>query len=443
MDIQKELEDLRRFVCKYGLFSPDQKLLLAISGGVDSVVMGRLMVELGQPFDVAHCNFGLRGAASDGDEAFVKDLAAEWKATCFATSFDTASYAADKGLSIQMAARELRYGFFEEVKVKNHHIRIATAHHVNDALETMLLNLSHGTGFRGLAAITPARGHFVRPMLAFTGEEIRQIAQKLGITWREDASNAKDDYERNKLRHKVVPVLEELNPSLAGTLKDTLARLWAADSVLAGELRKWEETHLSEKDGYFELALGKEQTSYFVYESLKQRTGMNYKTFEQLEAAIVAGQSGKLFLTDNHSINLDRGRLIMSKRQEGVQLESVWVQEGDATVAFPLGRLQCSHGEAPVAIERSANVALLDAGKLEFPLELRPWREGDSFVPLGMKGQKKISDFMIDAKIPVNLKGRVYVLLSAGRVVWVVGKRIDDRFKITDATRKAYRIELC
>lgn len=443
MDIQKELEDLRRFVRKYGLFKPDQKLLLAISGGVDSVVMGRLMVELGQPFDVAHCNFGLRGAASAGDEAFVKDLAAEWKVACFTVSFDTATSAADKGLSIQMAARELRYGFFEEVKAKNDHARIATAHHVNDALETMLLNLSHGTGFRGLAGITPARGHFVRPMLAFTGEEIRQMARKLGVTWREDASNAKDDYERNKLRHKVVPVLEELNPSLAGTLKDTLARLWAADGVLAGELRKWEEAHLSEKDGYFELALGEEQMSYFVYESLKQRTGMNYKVFEQLETSISSGRSGKLFLTDTHSINLDRGRLVVSEVRGGALPESVWVQESDASVTFPLGRLQCSHGSAPVAIERSANVALLDAGKLEFPLELRPWKEGDSFVPMGMKGQKKISDFMIDAKIPVNLKGRVYVLLSAGLVVWVVGKRIDDRFKITDATRKAYRIELC
>jgi tRNA(Ile)-lysidine synthase len=280
-------------------------------------------------------------------------------------------------------------------------------------------------------------------MLAFTGEEIRQIARKLGVTWREDASNAKDDYERNKLRHKVVPVLEELNPSMADTLKDTLARLWAADAVLGGELRKWEEAHLSEKDGYFELALSEEQMSYFVYESLKQRTGMNYKAFEQLETSLATGQSGKLFLTDTHTINLDRGRLIVCKLQEGVRTESVWVQENDASIMFPLGELQCSHGEAPVAIERSAGVALLDAGKLEFPLELRPWKEGDSFVPLGMKGQKKISDFMIDAKIPVNLKGRVYVLLSAGRVVWVVGKRIDDRFKITDATRKAYRIELC
>ncbi|WP_416866249.1 MAG: tRNA lysidine(34) synthetase TilS [Imperialibacter sp.] len=445
MDIEKKLHELRIFIGKHGLFGAKEKILLAISGGVDSVVMGRLMVALGQPFGVVHCNFKLRGEASDGDEAFVKQLANEWKVQFFSTSFDTIAFAEENGLSIQMAARELRYGYFSTLSAQQGNAKIATAHHVNDALETILLNLTHGTGFRGLSGITPARDHFVRPMLAFTGEEIREIAGALALKWREDASNAKDDYERNKLRHRVVPVLEELNPSLGATLKDTLVRLWTTDAAIKGGLEVWQASHVVEKEGYTEVALkgAGEHLMFYLYEYLKAKTSLPYKSFKQLEASIGEGTSGKLFFTDTHQINLDRGRLIISRTGEDEGEEPIFVDANDKEVVFQFGKLSCQTLAMPVAIDRSEGVALLDADCLRFPLELRRWREGDSFVPLGMSGQKKISDFMIDAKIPVNLKSRVYVLLSGGEVVWVVGKRIDDRCKITAATSRVYKLSVC
>jgi tRNA(Ile)-lysidine synthase len=445
MDIEKKLRELRIFIRKYDLFSAEEKIFLAISGGVDSVVMGRLMVELGQPFGVVHCNFKLRGEASDGDEAFVKQLANEWKVQFFSTSFETMAFAEENGQSIQMAARELRYSYFSTISQQYGNAKIATAHHVNDALETILLNLAHGTGFRGLPGITPARDHFVRPMLAFTGEEIREIACALALQWREDASNAKDDYERNKLRHHVVPVLEELNPSLGGTLKDTLARLWATDAAIKGGLEVWQVNHVVEKEGYTEVVLQGpgEHSMFYLYEYLKATTSLTYKAFKQLETSIEKGVSGKLFFTDTHQLNLDRGRLIISRAGEEAGEEPIFVDVNDKEVVFQFGKFSCQTLAMPVAIDRSENVALLDADCLRFPLELRRWREGDSFAPLGMSGQKKISDFMIDAKIPVNLKSRVYVLLSGGEVVWVVGKRIDDRCKITSSTTRVYKLSVC
>ncbi|MEQ9099827.1 MAG: tRNA lysidine(34) synthetase TilS [Imperialibacter sp.] len=445
MDIEKKLRELRIFIRKYGLFDPGETILLAISGGVDSVVMGRLMMELGQSFGVVHCNFKLRGEASDGDEAFVKQLANEWGAQFFSTSFNTAAFAEENGFSIQMAARELRYSYFSILSEQQGNAKIATAHHVNDALETILLNLTHGTGFRGLSGITPARDHFVRPMLLFTGEEIREIAGTLALKWREDASNAKDDYERNKLRHHVVPVLEELNPSLGGTLKDTLARLWATDVAIKGSLEVWLANYVVEKGDYTEVTLkgAGEHSTFYVYEYLKAKTSLAYKSFKQLEASIEEGTSGKLFFTDTHQINLDRGRLIISRAGGDEGDEPILIEANDKVITFQLGKLSCERLAMPVAIDKSQNLALLDADCLQFPLELRRWREGDSFVPLGMSGQKKISDFMIDAKIPVNLKSRVYVLLSGGEVVWVVGKRIDDRCKITSSTSRVYKLSVC
>ncbi len=445
MVIEKKLIELRKFIQRHALFGSDERLLLAISGGVDSVLMGRLLWEMRQPFDVVHCNFKLRADASDGDEAFVKELATQWNARFHSTSFDTSGYAEENGLSIQMAARALRYAYFDELQIQNGYDKVATAHHVNDALETMLINLSHGTGYRGMFGITPMRGHFVRPMLAFTNAEIREMASELNVSWREDASNEKDDYERNKIRHHLVPLMEELNPAIGNTLKDTLERIWTSRAVLTNSLHRWENEHIVETEGHIEVTLDEADTevAFFLFEALKTRTSLSYKSFKQLEDSIRLGVSGKLFLTDTHRINLDRGKLIVTTLDGVEPGKPVLIDESDEQVSFQSGLLICEWTNMPVSIERSAAVAMIDASKLNFPLELRVWKEGDAFVPLGMKGQKKISDFMIDAKIPVNLKSRVFVLLSKGQVVWVVGKRLDDRFKITNATERIYKLKVC
>lgn len=443
MATKKKLEEFLAFSARHRLFEKGDRLLLAISGGVDSVAMGHLFFEAGLSFGVVHCNFKLRGDASDGDENFVAGLAAKWGVPFFSTVFETAEYAREHGISIQMAARELRYQFFEEVAEGFGFSAIATAHHVDDALETILLNLTHGTGFQGLAGITPRRERYIRPMLAFTGAELRQLAADQGIDWREDASNEKDDYERNRLRHHVLPVLEAINPALANTAKNTLERLWATGDELDRGLNEWQHSHVVVLQHHVEVALPA-GSAVFLYEYLKRAFGLAYKSYKQMEEAMAGSASGKLFHTDTHTINVDRSKLVISPKKDGAT-EQQWavVSESDRQVVINGLVLSCSWQEAPVVIEAPEEVAQLDADRLTFPLELRPWRQGDSFVPLGMKGQKKVSDFMIDAKIPVNLKSQVHVLVSAGEVVWVVGMRISDRFKITPSTQRVFRIERC
>ncbi len=442
---EKYIAQFQSFAKRHNLFDSSGKVLLAISGGVDSVVMGWLFHQVGVPFGVAHCNFKLRSDASDGDEQFVKALAMRWQVPFFSRSFSTKAYAGQRGVSTQMAARELRYNFFEEIQQEKHYQKLATAHHIDDALETMLINIAHGTGFQGVACLPPHAGKTIRPMLAFSRADIMQIAVESQVDWREDASNDSDDYERNKIRHHVTPVLRQLNPSLSGTLMDTMERLWAAGEVINDAVAGWEGQFLKTEGSTIEIQpaglMG--SSRLLLFESLKKHTGLGYKVFKQLQSAIDAGVPGKVFYTDSHVINVDRGKLVVCLHAGAEPIEAIPVPWDTESISLPHGTLVLAHKVAPINIEKSENVALLDSDKLTFPLEIRSWRQGDSFMPLGMRGQKKLSDFMIDSKIPVNLKQRVLVLVSAGKIAWVIGHRIDDRFKIAAGTRNVLRLELC
>lgn len=441
---EKYKQQFIRFRDEHTLFRDNDRLLLAVSGGVDSVAMGWLFHELAQPFGVVHCNFKLRKDASDNDEAFVRSLALQWQVPFFTRSFSTASFAEQEGVSIQMAARELRYQYFEEVAGEHGYSKIATAHHIDDAFETLLLNLVHGTGFRGLAGILPVRGNFVRPMLAFSRTEIEELARTTGIEWREDASNKKDDYQRNKVRHHVLPVLSELNPAFSATLKDTFERLWMMQSHLERAVGTFGNRLEPAEGGGSRLSLDKLESSEHLlfFEGLRQLTGLGFRQFRQLMKAAEGGQSGKLFYTPGHVLNVDRGQILI--RELGDEpFAPLQIGAGPESVTLPIGQLSATTHEMPLPIDRRPEVAMLDFDKLSFPLLVRRWKEGDSFVPLGMKGQKKLSDFMIDVKIPLNLKSSVLVLLSGGKIAWVIGKRIDDRFKIGPGTKRVYRLELC
>ena len=442
---EKWVNQFRAFAHRHQLFEPQERVLLAVSGGVDSVAMGWLFHQTGQPFGVVHCNFKLRGEASDADELFVRQLATQWDTGYYTTSFETPQYASEERISIQMAARNLRYSFFESVRMQHGFDKIATAHHIDDAFETMLLNITHGTGFRGLMGIVPQNDHLIRPMLAFSREEIVNMAEKMNMVWREDASNVKDDYERNKIRHHIFPVLKELNPSFSRTLKDTMERVWPTGRQFESAISKWEQQFKRQEKEHTEILLAEltKEDHILLYESLRKQTGLNYRSFRQLAEAIEEGMPGKQFYTPGYVINFDRQRLIIQPLAALEKITPIPVGEEDEEISLPQGRLLLSTLEMPVAIETKKNIALLDRDKLVFPLEIRSWEQGDAFVPLGMHGQKKLSDFMIDSKIPVNLKSQVLVLVSAGQIAWVAGQRIDDRFKISETTRNVYRLELC
>lgn len=443
---EKCVNQFLTFAQRHRLFEPQERILLAVSGGIDSVAMGWLFHWAGQAFGVVHCNFKLRGEASDGDELFARQLAKGWKVDFHTTSFETQQYADKEGVSIQMAARNLRYSFFELVRTQQGFDKIATAHHIDDAFETMLLNITHGTGFRGLMGIVPQKGDLIRPMLAFSREEIVYMAQKMNMEWREDASNEKDDYERNKIRHHISPVLKELNPSFSQTIKDTMERVWPSGRQVETAVERWEKRFKKQEKEKTEIQLGEliKEDHVLLFESLKKQTGLNYRSFKQLTEAIEAGMPGKQFYTPaGYVINVDRQRLIIQPLDVLEKIIPIPIRKEDNEIFLPQGKLLLSMLKMPVEIETKENVALLDLDKLAFPLEIRSWRRGDTFVPLGMHGQKKLSDFMIDSKIPVNLKSQVLVLVSAGQIAWVAGQRIDDRFKMTEVTRTVYRLELC
>ena len=442
---EKCVSQFQAFAQRHRLFEPRERILLAVSGGIDSVAMGWLFHQTRQAFGVVHCNFKLRGEASDGDELFVRNLAGGWNVDFYTTSFDTQQYADKEGISIQMAARNLRYSFLESVKTQQGFDKIATAHHIDDAFETLLLNITHGTGFRGLMGIVPRKDHLIRPMLAFSREEIVDLAEKMNMEWREDASNERDDYERNKVRHHISPVLKELNPSFSLTLKDTMERVWPSGRQVEAAVERWEKRFKKQQKERTEIQLGElaKEDHILLFESLKKQTGLNYRSFRQLAEAIETGMPGKQFYTSGFVINLDRQRLIIQPTADLEKITPIPIRKEDNEVSLPQGKLLLNILEMPVEIEAKRNVALLDLDKLAFPLEVRSWQQGDTFTPLGLHGQKKLSDFMIDSKIPVNLKSQVLVLVSAGRIAWIAGHRIDDRFKITEVTRTVYRLELC
>lgn len=439
-------EEFLSYIKEKDLFTKEDKVLLAVSGGMDSVVMSRLFSEAGYDFAIAHCNFGLRGEESDADEKFVRKLARKAKVTCHVKHFDTEAFAEDHSLSIQMAARELRYNWFEELATTEGYQSIALAHHRGDLLETMLLNLTRGTGIAGLHGIMPKRGRFVRPLLFASKDDIFAYVTEKQLIWREDSSNASTKYYRNKIRHEAIPVLQELNPGLEQTFEQTAEKISAVERLFyrqADTLRK----QALQKTGpdqqlVMQPLLDSTEPLLFLSELLSP-FGFNYaqardvmQVYQQAETV-----SGKLFDSPTHRLNLDRGQLVISPKNLQ-QYQSLEVERPEGSLRYADYSFEFSTREAEgYRIKADRMLAALDADKLKFPLKLRKWKPGDWFCPLGMTKKKKLSDFMIDEKIPLNLKERVLVLTSGESVVWVVGHRIDERYKLTDKTTEVLEVK--
>ncbi|HEV7378636.1 MAG TPA: tRNA lysidine(34) synthetase TilS [Dyadobacter sp.] len=411
--------------------------LLTVSGGVDSVVMAHLFQSAGFKAGIAHCNFGLRGADSDGDEAFVKDLAERYHFTFHVNNFKTKAYAREHGISTQMAARELRYAWFDEVR-DDHYGWIATAHHANDALETVLLNLTRGTGIAGLHGIHPAKGNLLRPMLFADKEEILDYAREHGLTWREDVSNDSVDYKRNLIRKEVIPVLKQLNPSLESTFRITSQKMRSADALLTEYLEEWKEDLVLKESGELRIAKGKltgQHAAYLLW-SVIEESGFSFVQAKQIVRSL-DGNPGALFYSDSHQLLVERDHLILRSKLPVREDYEAYIN-GIGEFNFQGGRVEVTEATGEVNPRGERNVLYLKQEGLQFPLTLRNWKHGDIFCPFGMKGRrKKVSDVLIDARFSRFEKEKVKVLTDAhGEILWLVGIRSDERQRITaDAGR--------
>lgn len=437
------LKGFLAFVRKKKLLPQHGPTLLAVSGGVDSVVMSTLFHQAKLEFAVAHCNFGLRDVASDQDEAWVRALAQQYKVDFYAHSFDIPTYVRAQGVSIQMAARTLRYAWFQKLCTQYSFEKVATAHHGNDSLETVLLHLTKGTGIAGLHGILPAQGKYIRPLLFANKTEILKYAREAKLSWREDKSNHQDNYQRNLIRNQVVPWLKKLNPSLETTFQLTLERLSQVESIFNEQVATicQQMCHYQGKDYYMAVhAIQDKPWATVVAWELLKSFGFNFIQISNLLAH--KHPSGAMVETASHRLYVDRAHWIVTPCTEP-NASLYTIDATTASLSVPPHELQCAHvPRASYTIVTSKKVAALDSAQLKFPLVVRKWQPGDAFYPLGMQHQKKLSDFLIDNKVPVPLKTQVWVVTSSGTIVWVVGHRIDDRFKITASTQQVYEIRL-
>lgn len=427
------------FIKKHALISPEDKVLLAVSGGVDSMVLLHLFHKTGFDSGVAHCNFCLRAAESDADEALVNETAASLGIPFFSKSFDTSAYAEKHGISIQMAARDLRYEWFQTLAASKGYTLIATAHHLEDSFETVIHNLTRGTSVSGLRGIKPQNEMVIRPLLDFTKDEIAQWARQNDIAWREDTSNKEVYYKRNFIRHQVTPLLKQLNPDLLNTFKDTAKRNAEVETFFLEGMEQLRQTAVRKDETFFYLPKSKVSGPY-VLEHLLKPFGFNYSQCEEMLRAFNE-HSGRQFVSKTHRLTVDREELVVDLR-ELAEFKEQFIdapEDRELTIREVTYELKQSYPPLDKGCFNEAN-ALLDMEKLDFPLKIRSWREGDQFQPLGMSGKKKLSDFMIDRKIPVNLKRHIRVVESAGEIVWVVGLRIDDRFKVTPKTKAIFSL---
>lgn len=432
------------FIRKNNLANQDDSILAAVSGGIDSMVMYNLLHKAGFKIAVAHCNFGLRGEESDADEQFVKYQCLMSGVAFHSIKFDTIDYAKEYKLSTQVAARELRYNYFDELVKEYKYTKVAIAHNLNDVSETLLLNLTRGTGIKGLAGIKASNGNVIRPLLFATRQEIEIFSQQHDIKFREDSSNSTTKYKRNFIRHKIIPELKQLNPvvdrSIAFTANHIQEAIWLVEEQI-DRIRKSVVT-VNGNDVLFSIdQLRKERcASFFMVEELSNY-GFSPSSASQV-VDLINSESGRRVESQSHAIYRDRNNLILVERKSSMN-DCLSIDASIRKIETPINlNIDLFDDVTNLLIERNPSVALIDFDKLKFPLSLRVWADGDKFMPFGMNGYKKISDFLVDNKVPMHKKSNVYVLLSGNEIVWVIGYRIDNRFRIDKGTKKVLRFEL-
>ena len=422
----KLLEKLKQHIDTNFSFLRDKKLLIAISGGLDSVVLTHLFKQLEFSISLAHCNFNLRGKESDTDELFVEKLGKNLELSTYIIGFDTNSYATKNKLSTQLAARELRYNWFHKLVEEHQFDYVLTAHHADDNLETFIINLSRGTGLEGLTGIPAINKNVVRPLLIFSRTEIEQFAKDNAIEWREDQSNASTKYILNKIRHQILPVLKEINPSLLDSFKKTTENLQESQQIINDAVESAKKKIVCTDDnGIFKFDISEiiklSNPKAYLFELLKSSGFTEWNDVENLLTA----QPGKLVFSKTHRLLKDRDFLFLTEIKSDNDTSEYLIQEGDTeiTLPFPL-KLQVT---SEISVLDSTTV-YLDLDKISFPLTIRRWKKGDYFYPIGMQGKKKLSKFFKDQKYSIIDKENAWLLCSENQIVWIVKKRQDKRF---------------
>jgi tRNA(Ile)-lysidine synthase len=414
-----------------------KRYLLAVSGGADSTVMATLFHEAGLTFAIAHCNFHLRGADSDRDMRFVQQLAAQWQVPLYLQEFDTLTLQKNSGKSVEMVARELRYTWFSEI-VGDYDF-IVTAHQSTDAAETMLLNLCRGTGLKGLCGIPSKNGKIIRPMLVFTAEEIRQYAENHHIAYVEDITNRDEEISRNRIRHSVIPQMETLNPqfvSTTATSRQILQRQYAYyQKHIAADIQKI----ASEQNGQCRINRSKlaecDDLELVLYEILNEY-GFPAIVSEKLSVNSFF-QPGKQFFSDTHILLIDRDFLLIQPKANSEEACVNIVSQEELSQYFDIEEFEY---QKDMVFEKNPDILYLPKDKLTFPLQIRSWRSGDYFYPLGTKGRQKLSDFFTDHKIDRFTKSQIRLLCSGDQIIWIIGWRSDERFKIQEKNTICYKI---
>jgi len=417
-------------------FLYENKFIIAVSGGIDSVVLAYLCKNAKLDFAIAHCNFQLRGKESDKDESFVKELAEKFAVDFFIKKFETKKYVKENQ-SIQLIARKLRYDWFSELLQKEY-AYLLTAHHLNDDMETFMINLLRGTGIEGLLGIPTQNDKIFRPLLKFSLAEIEKFAKQENISWREDFSNTSDDYLRNRIRHHIIPEFEKENPDFSKSFLLTKKNLQQSKSLNEDYLHKIKQ----------EITFQKGELLYFNLQKLKTYPNLkavlyllfkpyNFTAWKDIYQLLNA-ETGKVIISKTHRLLKDRDFLILGPPKNKIQQE-FFIEKENIVLKFPAGKLVCENVINVTAFNN--RIAYLAENKIKFPLKLRIWKAGDKFQPFGMKGNKKISKFLKDKKVNLFEKENTWVLLSNDKIVWVIGHQIDEKFKIEKNENKIIKIE--
>ncbi len=417
-----------------------QKILLAISGGIDSVVLAHLFNKLKINFSFAHCNFRLRGVESDLDEQFVKDLSNNYKIKTHVTSFNTENYAKSKKTSTQLAARELRYNWFHQILDEYKYNKLATAHHADDNLETFLINLTRGTGLEGFTGIPEKTNKLIRPLLPFSREEIEQYALKHKIKWREDSSNNSTKYLRNKIRHEVIPILKEISPALLKNFNNTTNYLKESQEIIDDRIKDISKNIITKEDDVIKINIKKLEAlpnpKAYLYQFLK---GHGFSEWDKV-TKLLRAQSGKFISTNSHILLKNREFLLFSRFSSDDLLKNSIpvIEEGTKVINHPI---QLTISNTTETMVENKNSIIVDKNLLFFPLRIRRWRNGDVFYPSGMTGRKKVSKFFKDEKLSRFEKEKAWLLCTADdKIIWIIGMRQDRRFKVNSKTSKLIKI---